>query len=549
MSPSIEPRLLQDVPRLWAEARGEAPALLCGERVVSYGALERRSGRVARALAHAGVGPGTRVAWLAKDREAAYEVLFGCARIGAVLMGLNWRLTPAELAFILEDGRAEVCFADATGLGLLAPIRAQLPALRRVVCVDDAPGGGGAQDDGRNRGGGVSARADASASDDVADYVAWRDGAPDGDIAHRADPENAVVQMYTSGTTGRPKGVMLAHRSFFAVVRSMREQGDPWIGFGAHDVSLLALPSFHIGGLWWAMTGLAAGAANVIMPVFQAGEFLRLVGRHRVTKTCIVPAMMSVVLAEPGCDTTDFRSLGHVVYGGSPIPRTLLARALEVFGCRFAQIYGLTETGNTAVCLRPEDHDDLQSERLLAAGRPYPCVRIEVIDAEGRPLPARAVGEIRIHSAANMLGYANRPEATEQTLRDGWVHTGDAGFLDEDGYVYIRDRVKDMIIYAGENVYPAEVESVLCAHPAVAEAAVIGVPDERWGELVKAVVVRRPGEDVRARELLAWCRRELADFKVPKSVDFVEALPRTPSGKIQKAKLRAPYWEGRERMV
>ncbi|MCB9896962.1 MAG: long-chain-fatty-acid--CoA ligase [Planctomycetes bacterium] len=532
MSTPIDASVLHDVPRLWAARRPAAAALTCEDRVTTWDDLARATERMAAALAAAGVRPGTRVAWLGKDSERAYEVVFGCARAGAVLMGLNWRLTPSELQFILADGRAEVCFVDALGTSLVAPIREALPDLRVVVEVD----AGGAE-------------TGAASGTETVDYAAFLAAAPGPAPAHAASPEDVVVQMYTSGTTGRPKGVMLAHRSFFAVVRSMRAAGDGWIGFDEHDVSLCALPTFHIGGLWWAITGLAAGATNVLVPAFTAGAVLELVPRHGVTKTCLVPAMMQVVLAEPGCEAAAFATLDCIVYGGSPIPRTLLERALDVFGCRFAQIYGLTETGNTAVCLRPEDHADLASERLLAAGRPYPCVRLKVIDAEGRELPPRAVGEICIRSDANMVGYANRPEATAETLRDGWVHTGDAGFLDEDGYVFIRDRVKDMVIYAGENVYPAEIESVLCAHPAVAEAAVIGVPDERWGELVKAIVVKRPGADVRARELIAWCRHDLADFKVPKSVDFVDALPRTPSGKIQKAKLRAPYWEGRERQV
>jgi long-chain acyl-CoA synthetase len=238
-----------------------------------------------------------------------------------------------------------------------------------------------------------------------------------------------------------------------------------------------------------------------------------------------------------------------MIYGGSPIPTPLLRESIEVFGCEFGQIYGLTETGNTAVFLRPEDHADLQSERLRAAGRPYPGVEVKVIDEQGAALSAGEIGEICLRSPANMTGYWNRPEATAETLREGWVHTGDAGYLDEQGYVFVCDRVKDMIIYAGENVYPAEVESVLMGHEAVAECAVIGVPSERWGEEIKAVVVLRPEASAAAQEILAHARAEIAAFKVPRSVDFVDALPRTPSGKVKKAALRAPYWEGRERQV
>ena len=226
-----------------------------------------------------------------------------------------------------------------------------------------------------------------------------------------------------------------------------------------------------------------------------------------------------------------------------------MTESIRVFGCEFGQIYGLTETGNTAVFLRPHDHHDLESERLKAAGRPYPGVRAKVIDEQGTELAPREIGEICLHSPANMTGYWNRPEATADTLRDGWVHTGDAGYLDEEGYVFVCDRVKDMILYAGENVYPAEVESALMGHPDVAECAVIGVPHDRWGEEVKAIVVPKPGSAPKPHEILAHARGQIAGFKVPKTVDFADSLPRTPSGKIQKAKLRAPYWEGRERQV
>jgi acyl-CoA synthetase (AMP-forming)/AMP-acid ligase II len=342
---------------------------------------------------------------------------------------------------------------------------------------------------------------------------------------------------------------MLPNRSFFAVIRSMHAAGDDWIGFGERDVSLQCFPLFHIGGLWWALTGLNAGAANVVQEAFVAHQALALIGRHRVTKTCLVPAMLGMMLAEPICRSTDFSSLTHIVYGGSPIPTPLLKEALRTFGCRFGQIYGLTETGNTAVFLRERDHEDPASERLKAAGRPYPGVRVKVVDERGAELGPRAVGEICLHSPANMQGYWNRPEATAETLRDGWVHTGDAGYLDEQGYVFVCDRVKDMILYAGENVYPAEVESALMAHPAIAECAVIGVPHERWGEEIKAIVVLKPGAAAKPQEILAVARGQIAPFKIPKTVDFVDALPRTPSGKIQKAKLRAPYWEGRERRV
>ena len=515
---------LADLSRAQAERLGDRPALIFEERVTSYAELDARASRTAQALLGLGLEPGARVAFLGHDSDVAFEFVLAAAKARAVVLGVNWRLTAPEVEYILRDSGAEVLAVSTAFAGLVAPLVPGLPALRKVVVV------GGEHTLGQR-------------------HEDWRDRAPQRDPGLPASRDDVVVQMYTSGTTGRPKGVQLAHRSFFAVVENLRAAGDPWIGWSEDDVSLLDIPSFHIGGLWWAMTGLAAGATNVVMDRFVGWKALELLERHRVTKVCMVPAMIQVVLSEPRAKEADFAALGHLVYGGSPIPRTLLERALETFGCGLAQIYGLTETGNTAVCLRPEDHLDRESELLRAAGRPYPGVELRCIDSSGRALPPRAVGEICIRSPANMVGYWRQPEATARTLIDGWIHTGDAGYLDERGYVYVHDRIKDMIIYAGENVYPAEIESVLCAHPAVLEAAVIGVPDERWGELVKALVVRRPGATVTARELLAAARRELADFKVPKSIDFVDSLPRTPSGKLKKAELREPYWKGRERQV
>ncbi len=505
---------LGDIARKWAVAAPERTALRFGGVDVSYAGLHERSNRVAQALLADGLKPGDRVALLAKDSHRTFEWILGAAKAGLVVLGLNWRLRLGELEFILQDAGARALFGDPEFTGPLG---------------DAVPG-----------------RAiDFSGPE----YAAWRDAAANQDPHLDRDPESVVVQMYTSGTTGLPKGVMLAHRSFFAVLDGLAAAQDPWIGWSTADVNLLCIPSFHIGGLWWAMVGLQVGAQNVVLASFVASELLDAIESRRVTRVCLVPAMLQVALGEPGFEGTDLSSLRTIVYGGSPIPRPLMERAMRGFACDFAQIYGLTETGNTAVCLRPEDHSDLEAEWMTAAGRPYPGVEIAILGATGEHLGPREAGEIAIRSGANMVGYWQRPEATAEALRDGWIHTGDGGFLDERGFCYVHDRLKDMIIYAGENVYPAEIESVLCEHEGVLEAAVIGVPDERWGEVVKAIVVKRSGAEVRVRALLSHARERLADFKVPKSVDFMEALPRTPSGKIQKAVLREPYWAGRDRQV
>jgi acyl-CoA synthetase (AMP-forming)/AMP-acid ligase II len=259
--------------------------------------------------------------------------------------------------------------------------------------------------------------------------------------------------------------------------------------------------------------------------------------------------MLQVLLMEPGIQSADLSSLETVVYGGSPISPSLLERAMEVFGCGFCQLYGMTETGNVAVCLRPEDHRGADRRRLSAAGRPLPGVEVRILDERRNELGAGAVGEIALRSPARMVRYWKQPEASAKTMADGWVLTGDAGYRDEEGFVYVCDRLKDMIICAGENIYPAEIENIVRAHEGVADVAVIGVPDELWGESVKALVVPRPGFALRAGDILRHARTHLAEFKVPKSVDFVEQLPRNASGKLLKELLRQPYWQGCERRV
>jgi long-chain acyl-CoA synthetase len=513
---------LPDLLRRQVQMRPDESALIDGEERVTWAELDAESNRIAQALRARGIGRDSRVGLLDQDSWRSFAVVFGVAKAAACTVGINWRLSAPEIAFQLDDAGVEILFTGPELFQRAREVQALSRSLRAVVAL---------------RG-----------SDPAfTDLERWLGAASTAEPGLPVARDDLAVQMYTSGTTGKPKGVMLAHRSFFAVVAGMRTAGDPWIGFGPDDVNLLAIPSFHIGGLWWAMTGMNAGATSVVLPAFAGWKVLQAITRHRVTRACLVPAMLQVCRSEPDCARTDFASLRTIVYGGSPIPRANLEAAMRTFGCEFAQIYGLTETGNTAVCLRPADHR--RAELLAAAGRPYPGVEIKVVDAAGAPLPVGAVGEICIRSPANMLGYWQQPAATAATLRDGFVHTGDAGHQDADGYVHVSDRLKDMICSAGENLYPAEIESALCAHPAVLEAAVIGVPDDRWGELPKAIVVLRPGTSASAGEILAHVRAQLADFKVPRSVEFAAVLPRTPSGKIQKHVLREPYWAGRSRRV
>ena len=310
------------------------------------------------------------------------------------------------------------------------------------------------------------------------------------------------------------------------------------------------MPCAHIGGTGLGVMALAAGLPGVVLSEFEPTRVFDAVVNRGVTRFFIVPAALQMLLNHPDCAKTDFSRLRYILYGASPIPLELLRQCIAMFGAEFIQNYGMTETTGTICVLPPEDHFVEGNERMRSAGKPLPGVEMIIRGPNGQALPPREIGEICTRSSNNMLHYWKLPEATASTMdADGWVATGDVGYMDEDGYVYMYDRAKDMIITGGENVYPAEVESGIYGHPDVLEVAVIGVPDEKWGEAVKAICVPKPGHSIVAESVIQWARERLAGFKVPKSVDTIAALPRNPSGKILRRELRAPYWAGYDRQI
>lgn len=518
------PRTLAEVAARQAADRPGHPAVLCEGRRVTYGQLHQESNRTARAMRAAGLGTGARVAYLGQETECFYEIALACAKAGAVLVPVNWRLTQEEIAHILRDSDTALLFTDRERRAVGARLAPALPRLREVVPLD------GAEDRG-------------------AGFLAWKTGHPDDDLCPTATgPDDAVAQIYTSGTTGLPKGVVLAHRSFFNVAEAIDRYGCDWVDWRPGDRCLIGMPGFHIGGLSYAMQGFIAGATMVSTPMFVGQEVLRLIGDVGVTQGLVTPAMLQMLLAEPGATPEAFRSVRKVVYGGAPISASLLQRCLETMRCAFTQIYGSTETGNFAACLPPEDHVP-GSPRLTAAGRAYPDIGLKVVGEDGTELPPGAIGEVWVRTPARMLGYHRQPAATREVVRDGWVRMGDAGFLDADGYLFLRDRLHDTIIVGGENVYPTEIENALAAHPAVAEAAVLGAPDERWGEAVHAYVVLRSGQQATPRDLMRSLKGRIADFKIPTAYVFLSELPRNPNGKVLRRTLRDRLWEGRERKV
>lgn len=521
-----QPTSLARLPALLADRLEHKVAVRVGDATLSYRDLERGSESVARALRRDGIEAGDRIAVLARDSLATVQVLFGAARARAVCVPVDGRLAAEEIAYVLDDSGAKVVFVD----------RASTPVFDRALAkLESVPKS-------------IDLTGD---SECMPRFESWRSAAPPQDSpgAEVFHPDEVVVQMYTSGTTGLPKGVQLPNRSFFAIAQALASAGDPWMGWGEHDVNLMFVPTFHIGGLWWLVRGLAIGSTHIILPTFDPGRVLDAIPRYGVTKTGMVPAMLQVLLSEPGCATTDFSSLRTILYGGAPMAPALLERARATFGCEFCQIYGMTETGNMAVTLRPEEHWTGPAERMWAAGRPLPGVELRIEKRNGEPAGSGELGEICLRSPAQMIGYWKLPEATASVMADGWIKTGDSGYQDSEGYLYVCDRIKDMIISCGENVYPAEIERVLSEHAAVADVCVIGVPDPLWGEAALAFVVARPGAELVARDLLRDARQRLAEFKVPRRIEFVERLPRNANGKVLRRVLRAPYWRDRARNV
>jgi long-chain acyl-CoA synthetase len=504
-----------DVIRERASERGDRVALIQGDRELTFAQLDERSSRLAQALLQEGVRPGDRVAYLDRTAPEVIELLFAVSKIGAVIVPMNWRLAPPELVAVLADSRARVLIAGPAFAELAAELVQEQRAGAQLIVVGDS-----------------TPRA----------YEDWLAAYPATDPGRRGDSGDVVVQMYTSGTSGVPKGVLTTHRNLAAAAET-----SPRWEFDSTSVSLTPLPMFHIGGIGWAFVGLWNGAGTILVRDFDAAAVLDALERRRVTNAVFVPTMLQMLCAVPGAASRDFSALRSIAYGASPITTPVLKAALRTFRCSLFGIYGLTETTGAITQLDPGDHDPGgEREHLLrSTGRPYPWVELRIVDPRsGESLDPYAVGEVWLRAPNVMLGYFDRPEETAAALTgDGWLRTGDGGYVDEEGYLFLTDRIKDMIVSGGENVYPIEVEEVLARHPDVLDVAVIGVPDSRWGETVKALIVPQP-EAARAAldgDLIAFARERLAGYKLPRSIEFVDELPRTPTGKVLKRELRARY--------
>ena len=493
-------RTLAELIRWRAQRHPDLDAIWYEGKTQTYGELDRSSSQLAAGLVEKlGLAPGDRVAILDKNCPAYLELIFAIDKAGLVAAPLNWRLTPSEVKAIIDDIKPAVLVAGAEFKG-----HGQASGVKTLT-FDELPRGG--DDPRRDKDGVIS------------------------------------TQFCTSGTTGLPKGAMLTGANVLNTglclaleMSEMREGGK----------SLVCMPMFHIGGTGWAVWSMQEGMTLVFVREIVPETLLDIIVKQKIEVALLVPSVMLFLTELPQARSADFSSLRHITYGTAPISPDLLKRCIEVFKCKFCQIYGLTETTGPFTCLTFEQHVD---EKLLSCGRPMFGARAKVTGANDEDLPPGEIGEICYQGESLMAGYWARPQATAEVMRGDWFHSGDAGYIDKDGFIFIKDRIKDMIVSGSENVYPAEIEAVLAGYPDIVECAVIGVPDKKWGETVKAVVVKRQGSALTEASLIEWARDKMAGYKRPRSVDFIEKLPRNASGKLLKRTLREPYWVGMQRRV
>jgi acyl-CoA synthetase (AMP-forming)/AMP-acid ligase II len=509
--------LLPDRLEYWATTTPDREALAYGDRRWTWSELRDRVRRAAAGLTAAGVRPGDRVGFLDRNHPACLEITYAAASIGAANAVVNWRLAPAELAYILDDAAPRVLFV---GADLVDTVKERLSGFAKVVVV------GGTGDE----------------------YETWLAGQAPAASVPTVDEDATCLLLYTSGTTGFPKGAMLTHRGILAHTEAVA----PSFPFDEGDRNLVAMPLFHVGGTCYAILGIHAGVPTIMTRDPDAASLGAALAAG-ATQAFLVPAVIAGIMRAGERAVAAFGRLREIGYGASPMPLPLLRAALVAWPATdFLQVYGMTELSGVVTTLSAQAHrDQAHPERLASAGVPVPGVEMRVVDpATGVDVAPGAPGELWFRTAQRMAGYWAKPQETAQTITpDGWVCTGDVGRVDTDGFVYLVDRVKDMIITGGENVYSPEVERVLAEHPAVADVAVIGIPDDDWGEAVLALVIPAEGQTVDEAELIEYSREHLAHYKCPRTVQVVAELPRNPTGKILKRDLRAPYWAGRERQL
>jgi acyl-CoA synthetase (AMP-forming)/AMP-acid ligase II len=496
-------RCVPDMARVWCDKTPDKAALLDGGRVVSYAQLDDRANRIANTLLASGIRPDSHIGYLGKNAAEFFEVWMGVNKAACALTPLNWRSAAAELVEVVDDAKVPLIFAGCDFTELAGLVRGAA-AIEVEVVPEDA-------------------------------LDQWSSGASSADPGIPLTDSATALLGYTSGTTAAPKGVPITHGALMNWFSTAAKE--PSVNWNSDDVGLMVMPNFHLAGTLVSLPALYHGASLGILSAFEPAAFVSAVAAHRPTVTCLVPTAIQMLLDHGSTNPDDFSSLRRMLYAGSPIGQRTLQQALNIFGCDFVQFYGTTETFIITL-LRPEQHCLDNPDLLKSCGQPMPGVDLRIVNPNGRDLASGAAGEVLVRSPWMFTGYWNKPDATNTAIVDGWYHTGDAGILDKNGNLFLVDRLKDMIVSGGENIYSAEVERALAAHPSVQSVAVVGAPDQKWGERVVAFVVPYPGTPVDVPDLVSHCRDLIAGYKVPKEIHLMEALPQTASGKVQKAALR-----------
>ncbi len=507
----------------WAEQKPDNIALQDELQAISYADLKSYSTDIASALIGSGLKKGDRIAYYGKNSALYFALFVAATRAGLVIVPIGWRLAAPEVAYILKDTQSKFILFDNEFEIIVDTISKELPDLDIIVSKFELGG--------------------------HIHFSKWLDEAHKVDIPQH-DCQDAVLQLYTSGTTGLPKGAVLNSWGMFYVRNEVGDNELEWGNLSPDESMLIIMPIAHIAGSGSVVAAIYNGATAITQIEFDPKLALEAI-ENGVSHLFLVPTAIQMMINHPYAKHVDFSGFKYLWYGAAPIPLDLLRQAMDVTGdTQFCQQYGMTETTGTFCYLPPEDHDVNGNKRMRSAGKALPGVEVMIVGKDGKELPRGEIGEVVTRSALNMIEYWGNAEKTAETVdKDGWLYTGDAAYMDKDGYVFIQDRIKDMIISGGENVYPAEVENTIFSHPDVLEVAVIGVPDEKWGEAVKAVIV--PNKDVQIDEkaMIAWLRERMAVYKVPKSIDVIEAMPRNASGKILRRELRDPYWVGHDKKV
>ncbi|MDA1298630.1 MAG: long-chain-fatty-acid--CoA ligase [Proteobacteria bacterium] len=495
-----------------------------GDVAMSFAEADRRANTIAQALLAIGLVKGDRFSYLAKNSIDFALTYFAASKVGIVPVPLNYRLAPREWLYIMNDAGAKLLLAEAEFLGGIDTIRQELDVTRFIDLSDTGRGG-------------------------WADYSDWLAGGKQTKPADLVEPTDQLYQMYTSGTTGLPKGAMLSQQAVDANLHMCAAA----IHFTPEGRFMVVAPMYHAAAAIGLMTAARSGTTIVIHREFQPVAVVDSLSNDRITAGTLVPAMIQACLvAVPDIRERNFSSLEYLFYGASPIAEATLREAMTVFGCKFYQGFGMTEVSALATGLNDHAHQRALAGEpglLLSAGRAVLGTQIKIVDEDDNQVPNGTVGEVCIRGPQLMMGYWNLPDATEKALKGGWMHTGDAAYMDDEGFIFIQDRIKDMIVSGGENIYPKEVEDALFEHAAVADAAVIGIPSHEWGEAVMAFVVLKAGQSATVDDFIEFCRPRLAGYKIPRRIEFIDEIPRNASGKVLKKDLREPFWNGIERRV